>query len=167
VNNPQASGEESWGAIPITEIPCQSDDDLRRIPALRFWWLEKFKTKRECVREAINDDSIDELSSTISVTFFSAQGTPVSSLPHSHLPPLSHPIPSVPSHPIASCKRQHGDIDRRPTIDLSSRFAQHGVPGCVPTAASSLASSQLNKGLQPPEIKPHQRPAGLAPPATE
>ena len=55
------------------------------------------------MREAINDDSLDDLGSTVSVTFFSAQGTPVSSLPHSRLPPLSHAIPSVrPSRPIPS-----------------------------------------------------------------
>jgi hypothetical protein len=93
----------------------------------------------------------------ISATFFSAQGTPVSSLPRSHLPPSvsCHPIPS---HHIPS--RLANDYTEIQIADPRSicppGFAQRGVPGCVSTAAPSLASSQLNKGLQPPEIKPHK-----------
>ena len=81
----------------------------------------------------------------------------MSSLPHSHSPPSvsCHPIPS---HHIPS--RLANDYTEIQIADPRSicppGFAQRGVPGCVSTAAPSLASSQLNKGLQPPEIKPHK-----------
>jgi hypothetical protein len=50
VNDPQASGEESWGAIPSLKSPVKVT--MICVASLRSGWRNS--RQRECVREAIN-----------------------------------------------------------------------------------------------------------------